>query len=1026
MDDLNKQIPPPKSWVDFENLCHGLFSAIWDDPYAQKNGRSGQPQHGVDVFGSQNQEYGVYDGVQCKGKNVNYGAQADIEEIEREIAKAEKFSPALRHWIYATTAPVDSKLQEAARKISKARAAKNQFTVSVFGWEQIEFLLCKHKEVLRAFYPELGLDPNAFIEEFRKQLKSEVSDLTRFLSSATTKEEQSRSIMGDPAWVPVKYGQGRGLGPALMGRSMSASDAISCPQLPEVSGVIADLSRAYASRIVGEPGSGKSLSAFQAMRHFASAGWHIYKLVDPRREDTSIPDKLNGSKILLFIDDAHIMDESRLKLLEEKAGPDLYVLSTHNAEDGRTSFRNAIAIDSRRAVTTIANALMRDPRRTLGEVSKVDKDVGEKMMDIGLEDRISDAQERASYPWQFCFILGGGWRRASDLADAARHAKADIILAGLAGRQLISRDEPLEIEVALKLLSCASIHEKSVKNSIDWLVSQRLLLSREDLRTPHQRFAAIVLGKILQGQDLPGRDIIGKLLQHMLRDESYSLAGKRMLLHELRFQGNYGRWAYLVPADTLGGDLAKCWQASSAEERLHACYFLSELDCYYDGWPEALFKDHEQVIADWISAPQTPVGWGLARLIHGIGNQHREYISSIIEEADPLCVARAVNNVEVDSTAHLGELVGALGYVRNADWHREFASKLDRDALLNLPEHWPDGKDLWAFAKFCQALDGMDESLGLDLAGKFIPVAQKAYDRDPVEAFHSLHDMNMSVLRIYDPLGIYVGKLGPKNRHRQIARQMFKEINVQKLAYQISETRLRDMQSAAGLLSMLHDVSPAKYEKVIDGIDWNCIAETIGHHWDNLPHEAEVFLGVCYGAEPSRHKLDGLILANLERIRLFPPRIAIVSPDAAIRHVEAGKEIRIAQHDHVDWTFGPVVLALFAERKPERLESAVQSAEATASKTFSQRNHSWFKDAYEYINILNEVAPQSLERILDGVDVSGASEGWADSLKKGGGSAKTVAFLIARSLKREDKLGELAQSLRKRFPRKSVPPKNNS
>jgi hypothetical protein len=320
----------------------------------------------------------------------------------------------------------------------------------------------------------------------------------------------------------------------------------------------------------------------------------------------------------------------------------------------------------------------------------------------------------------------------------------------------------------------------------------------------------------------------------------------------------------------------------------------------------------------------------------------------------------------------------------------------------------------------------VDESVGCELAEKFIPVAQEAYDRDPVEAFESLRDINMSVLRIHDPLGVYVGRLAPKSRHRQIARQMLKRVNVQKLANQLSQTRLRDMQSAAGLLSMLHDLSNTAYEKVVEGIDWRCIAETIGPHWASLPHEAEVFLGVCYGAEPSRQKLDSLIIENLERIRLFPPRIAIISPDAAIRHVETGKEIRISQHDHVDWTFGPIVLALFAERKPERLESVVQGAEATASKAFSQRNHSWFRDAFEYINRLDEVAPKSLERILDVVDVHGASEGWVDSLKKGGGPAKTVALLVEKSLGREDKLGELARSLRKRFPRKSVPPKSTS
>jgi len=29
MDDREKQIPPPKSWEKFEDLCHELFKAVW-------------------------------------------------------------------------------------------------------------------------------------------------------------------------------------------------------------------------------------------------------------------------------------------------------------------------------------------------------------------------------------------------------------------------------------------------------------------------------------------------------------------------------------------------------------------------------------------------------------------------------------------------------------------------------------------------------------------------------------------------------------------------------------------------------------------------------------------------------------------------------------------------------------------------------------------------------------------------------------------------------------------------------------
>ena len=65
----NYQYPPPKHWQDFENLCRDLWREIWKDPNTQKNGRSGQEQHGVDIYG-QPDEGELWAGVQCKVKII--------------------------------------------------------------------------------------------------------------------------------------------------------------------------------------------------------------------------------------------------------------------------------------------------------------------------------------------------------------------------------------------------------------------------------------------------------------------------------------------------------------------------------------------------------------------------------------------------------------------------------------------------------------------------------------------------------------------------------------------------------------------------------------------------------------------------------------------------------------------------------------------------------------------------------------------------------------------------------------------
>jgi Tetratricopeptide repeat/Restriction endonuclease len=154
MDFLKKQIAPPKSWDDFEDLCLALFQADWQDSTAQKNGRQGFAQQGVDVYGDNNRQGGELWGVQCKGKDQTYGGKLTKREIDSELAKATKFKPKLDHWIIATTAPNDPKMQEYARVLSKQRQANKLFPIKILAWEALQQMLHTHLDVAKRFYPE--------------------------------------------------------------------------------------------------------------------------------------------------------------------------------------------------------------------------------------------------------------------------------------------------------------------------------------------------------------------------------------------------------------------------------------------------------------------------------------------------------------------------------------------------------------------------------------------------------------------------------------------------------------------------------------------------------------------------------------------------------------------------------------------------------------------------------------------------------------------------------------------------------
>lgn len=196
MDLLDQQLPAPNNWDKFEALTRALFAAVWKNPLIQRHGRTGQAQHGVDVFGSSKDEPGRTYGVQCKGKDQLYSAAATADEFDTELAKAEHFSPQLSQWVFATTAPNDGALQRHAAAISERRVKAGQFRVAVLGWESIVGLLSSHPEVVEEFYPERS------------------SAIQQLFGALATKTAPA------PDWAKISFTSLRDLGPALMGRPL--------------------------------------------------------------------------------------------------------------------------------------------------------------------------------------------------------------------------------------------------------------------------------------------------------------------------------------------------------------------------------------------------------------------------------------------------------------------------------------------------------------------------------------------------------------------------------------------------------------------------------------------------------------------------------------------------------------------------------------------------------------------------------------------------------------------------------------
>ena len=154
-DVLSRELPAPRRWQELESLAFDVYRRLWKTNDAQLHGRAGQPQAGVDVYGT-DRLAGLFTGVQCKGKDGDYGGTLTEAELRAEVAKAMTFQPSLDAYVVLTTAPNDAVIQRVARQLAADHRSQGLFEVHVTGWDTFRHYVAEHQEVLVKYFGDFA------------------------------------------------------------------------------------------------------------------------------------------------------------------------------------------------------------------------------------------------------------------------------------------------------------------------------------------------------------------------------------------------------------------------------------------------------------------------------------------------------------------------------------------------------------------------------------------------------------------------------------------------------------------------------------------------------------------------------------------------------------------------------------------------------------------------------------------------------------------------------------------------------
>ncbi len=201
----------------------------------------------------------------------------------------------------------------------------------------------------------------------------------------------------------------RSIKDAIVGNRLYPYNVKSCPELPVIDNILETLDSQYYCVISGEPGCGKSISAYQVGYKYYQKDWKVYRFLNNNKFDYNIFSKFQDRTILI-IDDAQVLENFQIERIISNVNKNVRVIITITdaivVQDDSVTY-----ITNQESIKKLAEEYLNRKTELYPLLKEIDKDIDDRYMKDTIERRIEIASEQKT-PWLFNFVLRGGWNKA--------------------------------------------------------------------------------------------------------------------------------------------------------------------------------------------------------------------------------------------------------------------------------------------------------------------------------------------------------------------------------------------------------------------------------------------------------------------------------------------------------------------------------------------------------------------------------------------------------------------------------------
>lgn len=820
-----------------------------------------------------------------------------------------------------------------------------------------------------------------------------------------------------PGFAYVSFEPAHDLGWAMAGRGLGPQDVEACPRVPEVRRLVAEVRATGSAVLIGGPGEGKSVTAFQAAWELWRDGWEVLRLKDvlPLRELVNTLRALPRPAVAV-VDDAQRMVDDDLGQLLALGGADLGVLAVHSQRSPIP--RAGVRLDADRATDVLLKYLRAHPKETLKAVQALDSRVGTGYLQTPLERRLSDAARDAHSPWHLTFVVTAGWHRVSGEIDELRaNGGQDVPLAIIAALQLLRLDETIDRADLAEVISAIGKDENWLSKAFDAASSRRLLVTNEQgVRLPHQRFAPVVLTDVLAKGD---RDLALSAISESIVRLEPDLRGVHWLLQELSLLSREAavRHEELIGEEAANVLLERCWVAESGHDRGAAAFVINDLRklARFD----VRLDHHIDLLAGWISAAQPEAMMGLARLINDCFNDKLEVLDEIYAQVDLEKLASAFASTAWPDAVFFGELFDRFG-LGSIEATKALSAEIDRGATRKLFQAWDQAPDVFLsdVATVAEGIASLDRDLALECIELIAADITRRWQNDFLSGFNELRDISFI-------LGLgpsFLRGRAPEKVQLRVARQLVEGLDADACAQQISTSAERDWELVGYVMAeFVSDASPRKAQAIASRVDFDRLNSATAEFWARRTWTMRgLLVGLALGDnyEPA----CTWIAANADKMDQVSLLALAISPEACVRRLGIpGVELQWGEHEDLG-------LTVEALAKLERLDHdlactylAEHEDQLVSRMTIIHELDDW----PQAIKLFDGLDPSVVPSAIAEVEPDKAREVWERALRGEGGRRpygekakrrRGAAELVRVGKNAHGPIAAVAADLERRFP----------